>query len=49
MGDLWDFIRDRWEWDSFWREQIILAVILGAIGLAFVIAETAVKRRAHGG
>jgi len=44
VSNLWDTIRDRWEWDSFFREQIILAVIVGAIGLMFVILEVAAKR-----
>lgn len=40
----WEFIRDRWEYDSVFREQIILAVIVGAIGLGFVLLELAAKR-----
>jgi hypothetical protein len=45
MSDLWDDIKDWWDSDSFYREQIVLAVIIGAIGFSFVILETVVKAK----
>jgi len=45
----WEFLRDRWEYDSVFREQIVLAVIVGAIGLSFVLLEIAAKRHWLGG
>lgn len=44
IGELIELIRDRWEWDSAWREQIVLSVILGAISLMFVAIELAGRR-----
>lgn len=45
MSDLWDDIKDWWDSDSVWRQQIMLAVIIGAIGFGFVLLEVAAKRR----
>lgn len=44
--DWWEYIADRWEHDSMFKEQIVLAVILSAISLTFVIAEVGIRRRA---
>lgn len=44
MSDLLEYLRDRWEWDSAWRDQISLAIIIGAIGLAFAWAESRLAR-----
>lgn len=35
MFDALDYLRDRWECDHVWRDQILLAVIVGSIGLFF--------------
>ena len=43
MDELWETIKERWEDDAFFREQIILAVVIGSIGLAFTIAECYAK------
>jgi len=43
--DWWEQLKDWWEWDSTFREQIILAALVGAIGLAFVILECKAKQR----
>ncbi len=45
---MWDDIRDWWESDSHFRQQIILAVIVGSIGLAFVIARVGVEAHVQG-
>lgn len=42
---MWDDLKDWWEWDSTFREQIMLAVLVGAIGLFFVVCEVKVKQR----
>lgn len=44
FGDLVELVKDRWEWDSAWREQIVLSVILGVIGLLFVAIELAARK-----
>lgn len=43
IEDMIDRVRDWWEWDDFFRQQITLAVILGVISLAFVWFEVRVK------
>lgn len=45
MRDAWEFIRDRWETDSVWRDQIILAAIVGLIGLAYALVELGAQAR----
>lgn len=49
MNETWEYVKDRWEWDSAWREQIILAILVGGIGLLFTVAECLVKRGVNGG
>lgn len=43
MSEILDYLRDRWEWDSVWRDQVLLAVIIGAIGLVFAWLEARVR------
>jgi hypothetical protein len=35
MSELVEYVRDRWESDRVFRDEIILAMILGAIGVVF--------------
>ena len=44
MRDAWEYVKDRWECDSFFREQIVLAIILGVVGLLFAFGEGRAKR-----
>jgi hypothetical protein len=44
---MWDDFRDWWEWDSHFRQQIVLAVIIGCIGLAFTIARVKAEGVGH--
>lgn len=44
MRDSWELIIDRWENDSVFREQIILAIIIGTIGLTFTLLEISARR-----
>jgi hypothetical protein len=43
VGELVEYVRDRWEWDSVFRDEILLAVILGTIGLAFAWLQSKVR------
>lgn len=45
MHDAWEYIKDRWEWDSAWRDQIVLALILGAVGLGFALMEIGARAK----
>lgn len=42
MSEALEYLRDRWEWDSTWRDQIVLTVIIGTIGLLFAYLEARV-------
>ena len=43
--DMWGEVRERYTDDSFFRSQVQVAFIVGAIGLAYAVAEAfAVKR-----
>lgn len=44
MDDLWYDLTQWWE-DNVFREQIVLAVIVGGIGLTFVLLQIAAKNR----
>ena len=41
---MWDELRDLWEWDSHARRQIIVAVIVAAIGLVACFLELGAQR-----
>lgn len=42
---MWDDLRDWWDSDQVWRSQIMLAVIVGAIGFTWVILELTARRK----
>lgn len=43
MTEIIAYLRDRWEWDSAWRSQVSLVIIVGLIGLAFAWLETRIR------
>ena len=44
MEDFWWDLSQWWD-DSVWRQQIVLAVVIGAVGLGFVLLELAAKNK----
>lgn len=44
MSELVDYLRDKWEWDKVWRDQLVLAILIGLVGLFFAWAEVRVRK-----
>lgn len=42
-----DYLRDKWEWDKVWRDQVTLAIAIGLVGLIFAWLETRIRKGAR--
>lgn len=45
MRELLEYIRDRWEWNSSYKDEIVLAVLVGIVSLGFALFEVVLRRR----
>jgi hypothetical protein len=46
MREAWEYIAERWDAsDGMFREQIVAAVIVGAVGLAFAVLQAVCARQ----